>query len=295
MTAEKQPALPRDTVTPPTSDTSDAPLIVIKPSRGWIALKLRELWFYRELIYFLIWRDVKVRYKQAALGVVWVVLQPLLMMLIFTLFFGKLAGIPSDGIPYPLFAFAGLLPWTFFAAAVNTSGNSMVNNASLITKVYFPRLIVPLASVGAALVDLAITSVVLGALMIYYGVAPTRSLLALPLLVALLAALAAGFGILTSALNVKYRDIRFALPFLVQLWFFASPIIYPVKLVPERWRWVMALNPMTGIIEGFRAALFGGSGVDWRTLGISAAACAALLVCAAYVFRRMERDFADVV
>ncbi len=275
--------------------STDRPLVVIEPRKSWLGTNARDLWAYHELLYFLTWRDVKVRYKQTLLGVLWAVLQPLLMMLIFSLFFGKLLNVPSDEIPYPLFAFAGLLPWTFFATAAQTSGNSVVNNGNLISKVYFPRIIVPTASVGAALVDFGITCVVLAALMAYYGEAPGWGALMLPPLVALLVGLALGFGVLMSALNVRYRDIRFALPFAIQLWFFASPIIYPSSHVPERWRWVLALNPMTGIIEGFRAALFGRTGFDWRAISVSAAVTAALLATAAVTFRRMEKTFADVV
>ena len=274
---------------------SDRPLVVIEPRGSWLGANLRELWAYHELLYFLTWRDVKVRYKQTVLGALWAVLQPLCMMLMFAIFFGKLVGIPSDGIPYPLFAYSGLLPWTFFATAANNSGNSVVSSANLITKVYFPRLIVPTAAVAAALVDFAITFVVLGGLMVYYRVGLTWGLLALPALVVLLTALALAFGVLMSALNVKYRDIRFALPFLIQLWFFASPIIYPTSLVPEKWRWVMALNPMTGIIEGFRAALFGLTPFDWQAITISVAVTFALLIYAALTFKRMEKTFADIV
>ena len=274
---------------------SGEPLVVIEPRGSRLRLNLGDLWTYHELLYFLTWRDVKVRYKQTLLGVAWAVLQPLIMMLIFALFFGKLVGVPSDGVPYPLFAFAGLLPWTFFATAANASGNSVVNSANLITKVYFPRLIVPLAAVAAALVDFAITFAVLGALMIYYGVGLTWSALMLPVLALLLVLLASAFGILTSALNVKYRDIRFALPFLIQLWFFASPIIYPTSVVPERWRWVQALNPMTGIIEGFRTALFGRKDFDWQALGISTVITLVLLAYAVVAFKRMEKTFADIV
>ncbi len=284
------------TPTPQASNpSSDRPLVVIEPRKSWLGTSLGDLWAYHELLYFLTWRDVKVRYKQATLGVMWAVLQPLLMMLIFSLFFGQLLNVPSDGIPYPLFAFAGLLPWTFFATAANTSGNSVVNSANLITKVYFPRLIVPTASVGAALVDFAVTFVVLALLMAFYGEAPGWGALMLPVLVVLLVGLVLGFGILMSALNVRYRDVRFALPFMIQLWFFASPIIYPASHVPERWRWVLALNPMTGIIEGFRVALFGRKGFDWLALGISAVFTVALLIYAAFTFRRMEKTFADIV
>jgi len=273
----------------------DKPLAVIEPSKPWVSVNLRDMWAYRELLYFLAWRDVKVRYKQTFLGVLWVVLQPVFMMLIFTLFFGRLVGIHSDGIPYSLFALAGLLPWTFFAAASTTSGNSMVNNAGLITKVYFPRLIVPTASVVAALVDFTLSFAVLAVLMVYYGVSLTWSILMLPVLVLLLAVLALGFGTWAAAINVKYRDVRFALPFFIQLWFFASPIIYPMSIVPERWRKVLALNPMVGVIEGFRSALFGRKDFDWQAISVTAVMALALLVYAAFSFRRMEKSFADII
>jgi lipopolysaccharide transport system permease protein len=253
------------------------------------------MWVYRELLYFLMWRDVKVRYKQTLLGVLWVVLQPLLMMLLFTLFFGRLAGIKSDGVPYSLFAYAGLLPWTFFATAATASGNSMVNSASLITKVYFPRVLVPAAAVGAVLVDLAISFGVLVLLMAYWRITPTWNLLMLLPVVVLLTTLAMGFGLLTSGLNVKYRDVRLALPFLIQVWFFASPIIYPTDMIPERWRWLLHLNPMTGIVEGFRSALYGRKPFDWSSLATSAVVTLALLAVAAFTFRRMEKGFADNV
>jgi lipopolysaccharide transport system permease protein len=282
----------------PTQALPEEPLVVIEPKRSSLVLDLREIWAHRELLYFLMWRDVKVRYKQTALGVAWVVLQPLLMMLIFTLFFGKLAGIQSgmdERVPYPLFAYAGLLPWTFFSSAVSLSGNSLVNSASLVTKVYFPRLILPLAAVGAVLLDLAISSCVLAAMMAYWRVGVSANLLMLPALVVLLTALALGAGTLLSALNVKYRDIRIALPFALQIWLFASPIIYPTSMVPERWRWLFALNPMTGIIEGFRAALYGRGGFDWPSLAVSLVVALVLLACAAFTFKRMEKGFADIV
>jgi lipopolysaccharide transport system permease protein len=272
----------------------DQPLVTIEPIRGWVALHLRDLWAYRELLYFLTWRDVKVRYKQTVLGAAWAIIQPLFTMLIFTLFFGKLAGLPSDGIPYPLFAYAGLLPWMFFSNAVTSSGNSLVGSANLITKVYFPRMIIPGAAVGAGLVDFAIAFVLLVGLMIYYGVQVTWTILLLPVLVILVTLLALGVGMWMSAMNVKYRDIRYALPFLIQLWMFGSPIIYPLSMVPEQWRWLMALNPLTGIIEGFRSSLFGRP-LDWSILAISTGVTLAVLIYSAYTFRRMERTFADVV
>ncbi|MGI9164775.1 MAG: ABC transporter permease [Pyrinomonadaceae bacterium] len=272
----------------------DRPLVTIEPSGSWVALDLRSLWVYRELLYFLTWRDVKVRYKQTLLGAAWAIIQPLFSMLVFTLLFGRLAGLPSDGIPYPLFAYAGLLPWTFFQTAVTNSGNSLVGNSNLITKVYFPRMIIPGATVGAALIDFAVAFVVLIGLMIYYGVALTWGILMLPVLVALTTLLALGVGMWMSALNVKYRDIRYALPFLIQLWMFFSPIIYPLSMVPEKWRWLLALNPLTGIIEGFRSSLFGRK-FDWTIIIISTAITLLLLVYSAYAFRRMEKTFADIV
>jgi lipopolysaccharide transport system permease protein len=272
----------------------DEPVVRIRPSRSWVAIHVRELWAYRELLYFLTWRDVKVRYKQAALGATWAVIQPVMTMLVFTLFFGKLAKIPSDGIPYPIFAYAALLPWTFFSNAITNSGNSLVGSASLITKVYFPRLIVPAAAVGAGLVDFAIAFVVFIGLFFYYGFAVTWQIVLFPILVILTAILALGVGLWMSALNVKYRDVRYALPFLVQLWMFASPVIYPSSLMPQKWRWVLVINPLTGIIEGYRAALLG-CPVMWGALAYSALASIAVLIYAAYFFRHMEREFADIV
>ena len=274
---------------------STQPLTRIRPSKGWVALQLRDLWAYRELLYFLTWRDVKVRYKQTILGAAWAIIQPLFAMLLFTLFFGKLAGMPSDGIPYPIFAYAGLLPWMFFSNAVTNSGNSLVGSANLITKVYFPRMIIPGAAVCAGLVDFAIAFVILIALMIYYRVALSWNLLAVPVLLALTTLLALGVGMWTSALNVKYRDIRYALPFLIQLWMFASPVIYPASLMPQKWRWVLWLNPLTGIIEGFRSSLFSANRFDWTALGLSTTITLAVCVYSAYHFRRMERIFADIV
>src|SRR5215470_3076972 len=246
----------------------DRPVISIRPPGRWAAPNLRDLWAYRELNYFLIWRDVKVRYKQTLLGIAWAVIQPLLTMLIFTLFFGKLAGIPSDNVPYPIFAYAGLLPWTFVSGAVTSSGNSLVGSSNLISKVYFPRMIIPMSAVGAALVDFGIGFVLLAALMAYYGVPLTWSFLMLPALVVLTAVIALAVGMLLSALNVKYRDVRHALPFVVQLWMFVTPIIYPASIVPQRWRLLLALNPLTSVIEGYRASMFGRS-FNWTGLGIS--------------------------
>ncbi|HEX6183011.1 MAG TPA: ABC transporter permease [Pyrinomonadaceae bacterium] len=272
----------------------DEPVATIGAGRPWWALNLSELWPYRELLYFLIWRDVKVRYKQTALGVAWVVMQPLLSTLVFTIFLGYLARVPSDLVPYPLFAFAGLMLWTFFSSAVTGSGSSIVGSANLITKVYFPRMLIPAASVCGRLVDFSVAFVVLAGLMLYYGIAPTWQLLWLPMLIALLTLLAVGVGMWASAVNVKYRDVGVALPVLVQFWMFASPVVYPAILVPREWRWLYNLNPLVGILEGFRSALFGRS-LDWAALSFSAGLTLVLLVYSSYTFRRMEKGFADVV
>ncbi len=277
------------------SHLPDEPLVRIRPGKSWVTVDLRDMWAYRELFYFLIWRDLKVRYKQTALGVAWAILQPLFTMIIFTLFFGRLAGVPSDGIPYPVFVYAGLLLWTFFSNAITTSGNSLVGNSNLLTKVYFPRMLIPGAGVGAGLVDFAIAFIILIGLMIYYGVSVSWNVLMLPVLVLLTTLLALGVGMWLSALNVKYRDIRFALPFLIQLWMFVSPIIYPASFVPEKWRWLLAINPLTGIIDGFRVALFAHHPFNWVMLGVSTVTTLALLVYAAYAFWRMEENFADIV
>lgn len=270
------------------------PLVVIEPSRGWVPFNLRDLWQYRDLLYILTMRDIKVRYKQTALGAMWAIIQPLFTMLIFTLFFGRLAGMPSDNIPYPLFAYAGLLPWTFFSNAVTNSGNSLVGNSNLITKVYFPRMIIPMASVGSGLLDFLIAFGLLVVLMFYYGVGLSINILMLPVLVILTSLLAIGVGMWMSALNVKYRDIRYALPFLIQLGMFATPIIYPASLVPDKWRWLLALNPLTGQIEAYRAAFFG-KPFDWLALGISTVLTFVILFYAAFMFKRMEKSFADII
>jgi lipopolysaccharide transport system permease protein len=276
------------------SHLPDKPVVVIE-RRAWLGLDLRELWAYRELLYFLMWRDVKVRYKQTVLGVLWVVLQPLMMMLVFAFLFGKMVGIRSDDISYPLFAYAGLVMWTFFSSAVNGAGNSLVNSAGLITKVYFPRMLVPAAAVGSVLVDFAVSFIPLVVLMIFWKVPITSNLLLIPLFIILVGMLALGIGMWMAALNVKYRDIRMALPFLLQIWFFASPIIYPLSMIQGKLRWVLALNPMAGIIEGFRTSLFGHKSFDWPTIGFAAVVAIVLLVYSTYNFRRAERQFADLV
>ncbi len=272
----------------------DEPLIVIDADEVDAGASLRELWAYRELLYFLTWRDIKIRYKQTLLGAAWAIIQPLFAMLLFTLLFGRLARIPSDDVPYPLFAYAGLVPWTFFANAVANSGNSLVGSTNLITKVYFPRLIIPSAAVAAGLLDFTIAFVLLIPMLIYYGVGVAWTLLMLPVLILLLTLLALGVGMFMSALNVRYRDVRYALPFLVQLWLFASPVIYPSSIMPERWKWMLLLNPMTGIIEGFRASLFG-KGFDWTAIAIAAVLTLSIVMISVYFFSRVEETFADVI
>jgi lipopolysaccharide transport system permease protein len=270
------------------------PLVVIQPSKKWSLLSLKDIWAYRELLFFLTWRDVKVRYKQTALGAAWAILQPLFMMIIFTIFFGRLAAVDSSGIPYPLFALAGLVPWTFFANSITASGNSLVGSANLITKVYFPRLIVPAAAMLAGLVDFALAFGMLCLLMLYYRVALTAQVLFLPVLVFMTAVFGLGVGTWMSALNVKYRDVRFALPFLIQLWLFVSSVILPSTSVPQKWRWILLLNPMSGIIEGYRSALFGFP-FDWTALGIAFILTIVVLLYAIYSFGRVERSFADII
>ena len=267
----------------------------VRPSSGWVAVRPRELWHYRELFYFLTWRDIKVRYKQTAFGAAWAVLQPFLTMVVFSLFFGRLAGIPSGDVPYPVFAFAALVPWTFFATAVALAGNSLVEQERILAKVYFPRLIVPSAAVLASLVDFAIAFVVLLLMMLAYGIVPSAAILTLPLFVLLAAASALAVGLWLSALNVLYRDVRYVIPFLVQLWLFVSPVAYPSSLVPEPWDAVYGLNPMAGVIDGFRWALLGQAEPPGLMLAVSVASIAALLVGGLLYFRRMERSFADVV
>ncbi|MBN2362011.1 MAG: ABC transporter permease [Deltaproteobacteria bacterium] len=276
-------------------DRPSPPINRIAPARGWIPLGLRQLWDYRELLYFLAWRDISVRYKQTVLGAAWAIIQPLFAMVVFTLFFGRLARVPSDGVPYPVFSYCALLPWTFFATALTTSSNSLVGSSNLITKIYFPRLLIPLASVVPGLVDFAIAFVVLIGMMLWYGIAPTLDVVWLPcfLLLALVTALAVGLWL--SALNVEYRDIRYTLTFLVQLWMFASPVVYPTSMVPERWRALYGLNPMTGVIEGFRWALLGTGTAPGLFTAVSVAVTLLLLVSGAYYFKRMERSFADIV
>lgn len=273
----------------------EKPQIVIEPSRGWAAFKVHELWAYRELLGFLVWRDVKVRYKQTLLGAAWAILQPLLTMVVFTVIFGSFAAMPSDGLPYPIFAFTALLPWTYFAQAIGRSGISLVGNANLISKVYFPRLIVPIAAAVAPLVDFMIAFVLLLGMMAWFGLAPTWAVLTLPLFLLLAFVTALAIGLWFAALNVKYRDVAHIIPFVIQFWMYASPIAYPVGLVPEQWRLLYSLNPMAGVIEGFRWALLGKVSPDLGLIAASVVVVVLLLLAGLVYFKRMERTFADVV
>jgi len=276
------------------ADVFEDAKIVIDSRDAALGLHLRELWNYRELLYFLTLRDIKLRYKQTALGAAWVIIQPLFTMLLFTLFFGKLARMPSDNVPYPLFAYAGLVPWTFFSNSITNSGQSLVGNSSLISKVYFPRIYIPAGAVGAGLLDFAIASVLLLPMLIYYEVTITWRILLLPAFALLATILALGIGMWLAALNVKYRDVRYAIPFLVQLWLFASPVIYPASIVPPKWKWVLAVNPVTGVIEGFRASILGKE-FDVSTILSSVVVTSLILIFSFFAFRRVEDSFADVV
>jgi len=267
----------------------------IVPSKGWTPLKLHELWEYRELIYFLVWRDIKVRYKQTALGATWAIIQPLFTMMAFSLFFGRLAKVPSDNIPYPIFSFAALVPWTFFAHGLTQSSESLVGSANLITKVYFPRLIVPLASVLSGIVDFILAFIVLLIMMLYYGMLPTLNVFWLPLLLLLALFTSLGVGLWLSALNVEYRDVRYVVPFITQFWLFVTPIAYSSSLLGEPWHTLYALNPMVGVVEGFRWALLRSDTAPGRMIAVSSAAALIVLGTGAFYFRRMEKTFADIV
>jgi len=277
------------------SDVDRLPIFFIRPEVGFASLGLRELWEYRELLYFLTWRDIKVRYKQTVLGAAWAVIQPFFMMVVFSLFFGHLAHVPSDGIPYPVFVYCALLPWQLFAHALTESSNSLVANERLITKVYFPRLIVPISAVLGGLIDFCIAFVILLLMMFYYGIRPTWVIVALPAFTLLAIATALGVGLWLSALNVKYRDVRYTIIFLVQFWLFATPVAYPSSIVPDRWRPLFGLNPMAGVVEGFRWALLGKSEGPGVLLAISVVVVILILIGGLYYFRRMEAEFADVV
>jgi lipopolysaccharide transport system permease protein len=275
--------------------TRTLPVVEIRPSEGWKALKLDELWEYRELLYFLSWREVKVRYKQTAIGAAWAILQPLLTMLIFSLFFGRLAKLPSDGVPYPLFSLAGLAPWTFFTNGLSLSSNSLVGNANLITKVYFPRLTVPISATLSGMVDFSLSFLMLCGLAAWYGTKPTMHIFWLPVFLLMAIATALGAGLWLSALNVEYRDVRYVVPFLLQFWMFGTPIAYATSIVPQQWRVLYGLNPMVGVVDGFRWALLGTSTAPGAGVWASVAMSLVLLISGALYFRRMETTFADVV
>ena len=270
------------------------PLLVIEPAEGWISLQLKELWSYRELLYFLTLREVKVRYKQTLLGAAWAVIQPLFTMLLFSLFFGRLGKMPSDGVPYPLFTLAALIPWTFFANGLTQSSTSLVTNSNLVSKVYFPRLIVPISSVASGIVDFGISFVLLLGMMAFYRITPSAAIVTLPLFFLLSLLVALGVGLWLSALNVQYRDVRYTVPFLTQFWMFATPIAYPASLLQEPWRTAYGLNPMVGVVEGFRWAMLG-TKPPGSEIFASAIASIMILMGGAFYFRRMERTFADVV
>ncbi|OGO36125.1 MAG: phosphate ABC transporter permease [Chloroflexi bacterium RBG_16_57_11] len=278
-------------------------VLFIRPSSGWSALNLKELWLFRELVYFLTWRDVKVRYKQTTLGAAWAILQPFLTMVVFSVFFGRLAKVPSDGVPYPIFSYTGLLPWGLFTKALTDAGRSLVAHRAMITKIYFPRLAIPIASVLGGVVDFALAFLVLIGMMLYYNYAPnstyhveiTPALLTLPLFLLLAIITALGVGLWLSALNVMYRDINYIIPFLTQFWLFITPVAYPASMIPEQWQMVYALNPMTGVVEGFRWALLGTVEAPGPMLAVSSTIAILGLVTGLFYFRRMERDFADTV
>lgn len=285
----------RITAALPPQDASGETITIIRPSRGWVPIDLRDLWAYRELLVFFVWRDVTVRYKQTVLGLAWAIIQPVFVMVVFSVFFGHLARIPSDGVPYPVFAYSGLVPWMYFSNALSSASNSLVQQERMITKVYFPRLVLPLSATLAGLVDFAIAFSVLLGLMFYYGIVPTIAIVSLPLFVLLAAATAWSASLWLSALNVQYRDVRHAISFVIQFWLFATPIAYPTSLVPERWRALYGLNPMAGVVEGFRWALLGTGQAPGPLLGVSLLSVAALMVGGLFFFKRLERTFADVV
>jgi lipopolysaccharide transport system permease protein len=278
----------------PVTPRPETPTLVIEPVGRWPGLNLRELWAYRELFYFMVWRDLKIRYQQTVLGVAWAIIQPLVTTLLFTIIFGRLAKVPSDGIPYPVFALAAMLPWTYFSTGYNTAAQSLVGHSSMLSKIYFPRLIIPFTPPLVGLVDLAVSAVLLALGMIWYGVVPGLSAIVLvPLLLLLLVVTTTGIGSLLAAMNLEFRDVKHVLPFATQLWMYASPVVYPLSIIPERWRLVYAINPLVGIIEGFRAALFGRP-FPWAVVGVSALSALVISTFAILHFRRTEPRFADI-
>lgn len=270
-------------------------VVIIRPTKGWVTINLRELWSYRELLFFLVWRDIKIRYKQTAIGATWAILQPFLTMLVFSIFLGRLAGIPSDGIPYPVFTFTALLPWQLFSYALIESSNSLITNERLVTKVYFPRLIIPLSAVLAGLADFAIAFGVLVVMMLFFRITPSIAVFTLPFFILLAIMTALAVGLWLSALNVQYRDVRYVIPFLNQFWLLATPIAYPSSLIPEPWRALYGLNPMAGVVEGFRWALLNKTSDITSLLIISIIIVIVLLIGGLAYFRRMERTFADII
>lgn len=294
MNVEQTGPPARSTFEPQPTPGHETPVLVIEPGRGRFTLQLHRLWVYRELLYFLVWRDVKVRYKQTALGVAWVVLQPLLTTLVFTVLFGLLLDVPSGDVPYPVFALTGLIPWQYFAGALTRTSTSLVGNAHLITKVYFPRLIIPLTGVFSGLVDLAIGFILLVVMLIIYSIQPTAAVALLPAFLLLAMATALGFGLWLAALNVRYRDVNYLVPFLIQIWLYATPVAYGSTLIPEQYRWLLGLNPMTGVVEGFRWALLGQE-PPGRLFGLSIVITTLVLITGLFYFRTTERTFADIV
>jgi len=278
-----------------TQITKEIPITRIRPSKGWIPINFHELWEYRELLYFLVWRNIKVRYKQTILGAAWAIIQPLFTMVVFSLFFGKLAKIPSDGIPYPIFSYTALVPWTFFANGLSSSSNSLVSSSNLVKKVYFPRLVIPISAVISGIVDFILAFIVLLGMMLFYGTSPTINVLWLPLLLLLSLVTALGTGLWLTAMNVQFRDVRYIVPFLVQAWMYATPIVYSSSLLNEPWRTLYGINPMAGVVEGFRWALLDTDTAPGPLVFVSALEAVALLVSGAFYFRRMEKTFADVV
>lgn len=269
---------------------------VIRRRSGWMSFDLREIVEYRDLLFFLIWRDIKVRYKQTALGILWVILQPLSAMILFSILFGKLAKVPSDGIPYPLFVYSGLLLWNFFSAAVSNSGNSLILNSNLISKVYFPRVMIPASATLSGVPDFLISSVIFGGMCVFYNVTPPAAgILLIPLLLLAAVLVAIGCGLWLSALNVEYRDFQYVIPFAMQIWMFATPVIYPATLIPEKYRWLLALNPICGIIETFRAASIGHRQIQWELLVISSLISLSIFLSGLLYFRKVERSFADII
>ena len=279
----------------PTISKQDEEIILIKPSKGWGSLNLRELWIYRELIYFLTWRDLKVRYKQTALGAGWAILQPVLSMVVFSIFFGGLLNVDSGDVPYPIFSYAAILPWGVFAKALNDTGRSLVSNRAMLTKIYFPRMVIPLASVFSSLADFLIAFLVMLGLMFYYQIAPTSNIWILPFFLLLAVITALGVGLWLSAMNVLYRDIGYMIPYITQLWFYLTPIVYPTSKVPEQWQFFYALNPMVGVVEGFRWALLGTADAPNPMIAVSATISIVIFISGMFYFRRMERTFADMV